>query len=452
MKKIKVAIYIRVSTKKQVEEGYSLEAQKEKLIKLCETNGYIVYKIYSDEGKSGKNTKRPAYQEMMQDMRDGLFNKIIVTKLDRISRSLIDLELLIQELQKNGCSFETASEKIDLDSSIGVMFVRLLGIFAQFERERITERINDTFDSMINEGKAVSGCQPFGYKVDNGKVIIDEENEEATNYFFDLFEKTHSLRRASIYTNEKFNLTKTTLSYRKMLTYTHYYGTYRGNINYCPPYMTKERWDKLHEILLSRHTKTYHPKRFYIFASLLIDSNCGNKLCGNHHKKPKKDIHYYKCTKYAHNKTCISNLAVNEEILEKFLIDNINDYIKDHFNSLEKNYNESKIKYKDSAKELAKLKEEQKRLTNAYTKGRIEEDEYDKEFDKIEKKITKLNSEPIKRDFKELKDLTNMDWETMYHELDRENKQAFWKKFIDKIVIDPLNYKKGAEYIKVYFL
>ena len=69
MRMHKVAIYIRVSTKKQVEEGYSLDAQKERLIKLCETNGYIVYKVYADEGKSGKDTNSPAFQNMMTDMR-----------------------------------------------------------------------------------------------------------------------------------------------------------------------------------------------------------------------------------------------------------------------------------------------------------------------------------------------------------------------------------------------
>ena len=81
MKKHKVAIYIRVSTKKQVEEGYSLEAQKERLVKLCETNGYIVYKVYADEGKSGKDTNRPAFQEMMKDMKDKKFNVILAFKL-----------------------------------------------------------------------------------------------------------------------------------------------------------------------------------------------------------------------------------------------------------------------------------------------------------------------------------------------------------------------------------
>ena len=177
MKKHKVAIYIRVSTKKQVEEGYSLDAQIDILKKFCESNGYILYKVYADEGKSGKDTNRPAFQEMMKDMRDGLFNKILVTKLDRISRSLIDLENLIKDLQKNDCDFESASEKIDTNSAMGLMFIRLLGIFAQFERERISERIFDAFENMVNENRPISGSQPMGYKIEDGTVVIDKEKE-----------------------------------------------------------------------------------------------------------------------------------------------------------------------------------------------------------------------------------------------------------------------------------
>ena len=187
MKKYKVAIYIRVSTKKQVEEGYSLDAQKERLIKLCETNGYIVYKVYADEGKSGKDTNRPAFQEMMEDMKNGCFDKILVMKLDRISRSVIDLEVMIKAMQTYNVEFESASEKIDTSSSFGMMFVRLLGIFAQFERERISERISDTFENMVSEARAISGSQPFGYKVEDGKVVIDEEKREIVNYIFDTF-------------------------------------------------------------------------------------------------------------------------------------------------------------------------------------------------------------------------------------------------------------------------
>lgn len=451
MKKIKVAIYIRVSTKKQV-DGYSLDAQKERLEKLCETNGYIIYKVYADEGKSGKNTKRPAYQEMLEDMRQGKFDKIIVTKLDRISRSLIDLEELIQELQKHGCSFETASEKIDLDSSIGIMFVRLLGIFAQFERERITERINDAFEEMILQGRAITGAQPLGYKVEDGKVVINEDEKDLVNDFFDTFEKTSSIRRACIYVNEKYGLNKDKQNYRKLLNNTHYYGHYRGNDNYCPPYMSKERWDKLQDLIQNKHVKMYDVKRVYLFSGLLIDSNCGSKLSGTYTNRFNNEYHLYRCRKYTHGRNCNTTKVVNESILEQHLLEYLDKYIADYFNSLDKEYKNKKITNKDNSKEIAQLKEEQKRLFMLFRKSHIEEDEYDKEYDKIEKKIKKLEATPVQKDISHLEDLNSMDWQTMYNKLDRENKQAFWRGIIEKIEIDPINYKKGSDYIRLYFL
>ena len=140
MSKQFVAIYIRVSTTHQAEEGFSLEAQEEKLRKIAKLNDYQIYKVYADKGISGKDTiHRPAFQEMMKDMQSKLFSKILVMKLDRISRSVADLENIIKQLQKYNCGFESASEKIDTTSSMGLMFIRLLGVFAQFERERISE-------------------------------------------------------------------------------------------------------------------------------------------------------------------------------------------------------------------------------------------------------------------------------------------------------------------------
>lgn len=450
MKKHKVAIYIRVSTKKQVEEGYSLEAQKERLLKLCENNEYIIYKIYADEGKSGKDTNRPAFQEMMEDMRNRKFNKILVMKLDRISRSVIDLELMIKEMQNYKVDFESASEKIDTSTSFGMMFIRLLAIFAQFERERIKERINDAFETMVQEGKAITGTQPIGYKNENGKVVINEDEKDLVNYFFDAFEKTCSLRRATIYTNEKFGLNKETQNYRKILTQTQYYGSYKGNDNYCPAYITKERYDRIQEIRNNKHIKSYDVKRHYLFSGLLIDSNCNGKLSGTYSSKNDKEYYLYRCRKHTHRGTCKTGTCVNEKVLEEYLIDNLNIYIEEYFNSLHKEY--EKIDMKDNSKKIAELKEELRRLNIIFAKGRIEEKEYDKEYDKIEKELKNLEKMPKKKDISHLKDLNSIDWKTMYNELNRENKQAFWRKFIDKIEIDPFNYKKGKDYIRLYFL
>lgn len=452
-KKIKVAIYIRVSTKKQVEEGYSLDAQKERLVKLCENNGYIVYKVYADEGRSGKDTNRPAFQEMMKDMRENMFDKILVMKLDRISRSVIDLEIMIKEMQEYDVNFESASEKIDTSSSFGMMFVRLLAIFAQFERERIKERIEDAFETMVQEGKAITGEQPVGYTRDeNNHVVIDKEEAPIVNYFFDTYEKYHSLRKASLYTNEYFGISKHWRTYSKMLSQTHYYGSYKGNDNYCPAYMTKERWDKLQSIRQNKNVKIYSVNRTYLFTGLLVDKNCGNKLTGNHTQGKIKGRHYYRCKLAIDSKRCISMKAINEEKLEQFLLDNLNLYINDYFDNMELEYKQRKNTYKDTSKLIADIKAEMKRTTNSYNKGRMDEEEYDKTYEELEKKLAKLQEEPIKKDITKLKDLTKIDWKSMYKELTRENKQAFWRSIIEKIEIDPMNYREGKEHIKIFFI
>lgn len=453
MKKHKVAIYIRVSTKKQVEEGYSLDAQRERLEKMCETNGYIIYKVYADEGKSGKDTNRPAFQEMMKDMRNGCFDKILVMKLDRISRSVIDLEVMIKEMQDYNVHFESASEKIDTSSSFGMMFVRLLAIFAQFERERISERINDAFEEMVANGKPITGSQPYGYKIEDGKVVIDEEKREAIEFIFDTYEKNHSLRRTLMYANEKYDLHMSYHTISLILKNPLFYGCYRDNENYCTGYITKERWDKIQAISNSnKQVKVYDVNRIYIFSGLLIDTHCGRRLSGAYKKNPHNDSLSYRCPKLRQANDCPSNKVVNEKWLENYLLENINKYINDYFNSLEKQYEQSKLNYKDNTKKIAEIKAEMKRTTISFNKGRMEEEEYDKVYEKLEKKLIKLQEVPTKKDTTVLKDLTKMDWQTMYRELTRENKQAFWRGFIDRIEIDPLKYKEGEEHIRVYFL
>lgn len=452
MKKHKVAIYIRVSSKIQVEEGYSLAAQKERLIKMCETNGYIIYKVYADEGKSGKDTNRPAFQEMMADMREGKFDKILVMKLDRISRSVIDLEIMIKEMQDYNVHFESASEKIDTSSSFGMMFVRLLAIFAQFERERISERVSDAFEEMISDGKAITGSQPFGYKIDNGKVVIDESKREIVELIFDTYEKNNSIRSTLHYINEKYKLKMKYDTLRRLISNPIFYGCYRDNENYCTGYLTKERWENIQKIVNNkRHVKVYGGKT-YLFSGLVIDKHCGCKMSGHYKKNIHEDTLSYRCYKYRLNKTCNSHTTINEKWLEQYLLENLDKYINDYFNSLEKEYEQSKVNYKDNSKLIANIKAEMKRTTTSFNKGRMEEEEYDREYEKLEKKLAKLQSAPTKKDVTVLKDLTNMDWRSMYTELTRENKRSFWRSFIDKIVIDPLNHKKGEEYIRVYFL
>ena len=230
-----------------------------------------------------------------------------------------------------------------------------------------------------------------------------------------------------------------------------YYGTYRNNPNYCTPYMSKERWEKINNIRKTgKAVKQSRVGNTYLFSKLIVDKNCGCKMVGKAFKQKYTPTYAYNCNKSLMLKQCISNRYVNEKWLEQYLLDNFDKFIKDYFIELDMNYKE--VVTKDNTKEIAALKEELRRTTISFNKGRMEENEYDKEWIRINNKIKKLESTPIKKDVSHLEDLIATDWQTMYNSLTRENKSIFWRNIIDKIEIDPLNYKKGGKYIKVVLL
>lgn len=171
-----VAIYTRVSTTDQAREGHSLEEQEKRLRAMCEANNYKVFKVYTDAGISGKSTEnRPAYQQMIKDMKKKRFNLIMAFKMDRISRSIVDFETFFNEIKKYNCGIEFLCEKIDTNGAAGMMFARILGIFAQFERELIKERTLVGVESAVNKGH-FGGKPPLGYK-----TKLDEDGKNLKN-------------------------------------------------------------------------------------------------------------------------------------------------------------------------------------------------------------------------------------------------------------------------------
>jgi len=146
----KIALYIRTSTEKQEE---SLKLQNDELRRYCEVKGYEITETYQDFGWSGKNAKRPDFERLMKDAETGKFDLVLVTKIDRFARSILDCLLSIQKLQTLGVQFSATSQPIDTSSAMGKLTLHIMAAFAEFEREIIKERIDAGIKAATDNGK-----------------------------------------------------------------------------------------------------------------------------------------------------------------------------------------------------------------------------------------------------------------------------------------------------------
>lgn len=174
----KVAIYCRVSTMEQVNEGYSIEEQEKRLKSFCDINGWDKFEVFVDAGVSGGTLKRPA----LQDMRDRIqeFDLILVYKLDRLTRNVRDLLGLLDTFEEHNVAFRSATEVYDTSSAMGRLFVTLVGAMAEWERSTIAERTSMGKKSAFSKGVNVTKV-PFYYDKVDGQ-LVPNEHAEALRY------------------------------------------------------------------------------------------------------------------------------------------------------------------------------------------------------------------------------------------------------------------------------
>ena len=152
------AVYVRQSVDRI--DSISTESQ----VEFCkkEVDGQN-FKVYTDKGYSGKNIDRPAFRELLRDIKSGNINRVIVYRLDRISRSVLDFANLIEVFQKNRVEFVSTMEKFDTSTPIGKAMLMIVMIFAQLERETIQQRVIDAYSSRSKRGFYMGGRIPFGF-------------------------------------------------------------------------------------------------------------------------------------------------------------------------------------------------------------------------------------------------------------------------------------------------
>ena len=207
---MKVAIYARVSTTNQAQEGYSIDGQLSALSSYCDAKGWHVAATYTDAGHTGSNMDRPALQKLLLDINRKKVDAVLIYKLDRLSRNVRDTLYLAKDIfEANGISFISLSENIDTSTAMGALFLTLLSAIAEFEREQITERMQMGKVGRAKSGKAMSWVvPPFGYDYIDDGYAVNEFESQLVCEMFDYYIKTSSVTALVVKLNDEGHIGK----------------------------------------------------------------------------------------------------------------------------------------------------------------------------------------------------------------------------------------------------
>ena len=450
------AAYVRVSSQEQKLHGLSIEAQKQKLTEYAESHNLKIVEWYVDEGVSATRpiAKRPALQRMGNDARNKKFSRILIIRIDRFFRSVAEYHEFMKMISP--VIWTATEEKYDLSSANGRAFVNMKLTIAELESGTTGERIKIVNDYKVKSGMPLYGTysMPFCYAVEKvseeskTKMIV-KRNKEVMEDLITHIMVNKSVRGAMSYINNKYGLKIRYNAVRNVLSNPMIYGSYKGNPNYCDPYITKEMFDEIQQIV-EKTPRTSTEEHTYIFTGLMKCPHCGGSLSGAVHvTTPQNGNKYryyaYRCYKNKAHKQCDFGLQVFENRFEKLMLDRIEEIIEEkeikNIEIAEKGAKVSKYNVKELQTELD-------RLNYSWQKGRIKNvEEYDKKYDEIVAKIAEAEStvKEKPKDFSHIKETLSAGWKGIYEALDNDHKRAFWRSFVKEIHIDWSTSKKDIK-------
>ena len=490
-------VYIRVSTEDQAREGFSLGEQKEKLLQLCSFKDLEVYKVYKDAGISAKDMEhRPQFQEMLQDMKEGKINYIVAYKLDRITRSVRDLEELISVLEQYNCFLLCDRDDVNTSTANGRFFVRMLTVLSQLEIEIVSERTKFGLNGAIKSGH-IPGQRPFGYtKSEDKKMIVDNATRPYVEKIFDMYLEGKSFQQIANYFKENNIYPKkkwhdTTI--QKIIDNKIYMGDYEQYkrigkqenlepivyMNVVEPIISRAKWEECQK-QKERNQRTYTRDRIYTFFQRLKCPSCSRIMKCKGSGGTKRKYMYYTC------EHCHINFNENyvEELLESFIYDLL-EYdmaVKKFFLPILEDKN-NKIDTTTIDKEIRTLEKQRDRIKQAYIKGIVEMEDFKEDYKLIEDKLANLENKKLElvnletfnysphellaqRDLEREKmirlDTLNSLLKSKWNDMDKSEKQEFISKFIDTIeikkdskgnlILEKINFRNGfiRQLVKFY--
>ena len=417
---------------------------------------------------------RPAFQQMLEDMRAGKINYIVAYKLDRVTRSVRDLEVLISELEEHHCYLVCDRDDVNTSSANGRFFVRMLTVLSQLEIEIVSERTKFGLTGAIKSGHIPGTC-PLGYKRDTTKkMVIDETTKDVVIRIFNLYLQGKSYQTiANILNEEKVLQPKKwdDSTIEKILNNKIYVGDYerfkrvakkQGKEpviypNVVEPIITRAMFEDI-QLQKEKNQRAYCRDRVYIFMQKMKCPKCGKIMGSKGTGGKKKKYMYYHCSE--------CKMYLREDLIEEQVMPMIMDLIeydmtvKKYFYPVLADKKERNTVKLD--KEISSLQNQKNRIKEAYLKGIVEVEDFSEDYRVIEEKLNMLEEKRIQaidinkqsfspqsimadRDVEKEKLIRSNKFQDMlmaeWKSKTKEEKQEFISKFIENIVIE--KDKKG---------
>lgn len=410
----RVAIYMRVSTDKQAQEGDSIAAQRDALTKYVKDHGHVLVGEYLDDGISGTKNDRDEFQRMLSDVQAGKIDLILTTKMDRLHRSLRNFLNMQDILDRCHCDWLAIWEPMyDSSTPQGRMIINTMMNLAQFEAEQTGQRIRQVFEYKKQKGETLSGSVPLGFVLSDKKLIPDQ-NADKIRCVFEHYAQTGKLYDTSRYLAE-IGFPRQPQTVKHMLR----------NHRYCGTIVPEETFAEVQR-LLSMNVKV-NQKHTYLFSGLLVCPECGMKFSGLPHKhKPA-----YRCKGYYDRvrKRCGNSKMLYEHLLEQYLLQNIKELLGKYIAKQEGE------KPKDNSKRIKALEKKIERLKDLYVEELISLEEYKADKERYSAEIATLQAVKT-ADLTTHKELLEMDIEGYYGALTQEQKRGFWRSIVKEIKFD----------------
>lgn len=435
------AIYPRKS--KQVDNSDSMDVQIDMCIRYLNNKygegNYNVTIYDGDYGITGHSIKaRKDFQRMMRDVAEKKIQLVVVQRYDRLARNTRDFCNVYHEMEVAGCNLVSVSQEIDTTTPYGKNFMYMQASMAELEWALNSERRKDAIRYANSIGKCTlpDHSFPFGYKpkVIDGvrRMVKDEEKKEIVEDIFAYYLKYTNYIRTAKYINEKYGTNITHKTIKNVFKNTCFYGSYRGNDNFCEPYITKEQWDRLQ---IKRPCIRLDDKKRteILFSGMIRCPKCHHLMRSTQKTYKSGNIYRYFHCEFRTIRLCEFKGVKSERYLEKKLIEYINNYIEELTVGIKQGKESGKKKVDNSAK----YQQELDRLNTMYLKGRITEDYYDTEYLRLTTLIAQNKAHTHSEAHeKKLQEVFFDNWTDLYWELDKLHRKLFWREAIQEIIVD----------------